>query len=121
MNKVFSVTISVLFVLLFTFSNLLAQDKQKIIDLDKLPPLSVQDSLGLINLPELTISDCILGPTANLPSVVDNSPLIYWRPVFAQVQYECGQASGIGSCCQGASGYQTRYAWHRRLCLDGRY
>ncbi|MCD4731376.1 MAG: hypothetical protein K8R74_12295, partial [Bacteroidales bacterium] len=32
----------------------------------------------------------------SLPSVVDNSELIYFRPLFEQVHNECGQASGIG-------------------------
>ncbi len=62
-----------------------------------LPKLTVQDSLGLVNLPELTLPDALKGPNAkDLPEVVDNSQEIYWRPVFAQVQYECGQACGVG-------------------------
>lgn len=64
---------------------------------ENLPKLSVEDSIGLVNLPEITMPDWLKGPNAKmLPSIVDNSQHIYWRPVFAQIQYECGQASGVG-------------------------
>ena len=66
-------------------------------NINKLPPLSKYDSLGLINLPYLTLPEEFKGPNAPLlPEVVDNSQNMYWRPVFAQQQYECGQASGVG-------------------------
>ncbi len=62
-----------------------------------LKPLTTYDSIGLMNLPKLTLEDGFKGASLpDLPSVVDNSTEIYWRPVFAQEQYECGQASGVG-------------------------
>ncbi|MCD4744675.1 MAG: hypothetical protein K8R58_00070, partial [Bacteroidales bacterium] len=62
-----------------------------------LKPLSVKDSILLSNLPELKLPEKYKGPDAPLlPPVVDNSQEIYWRPVFSQVGFECGQASGIG-------------------------
>jgi hypothetical protein len=65
---------------------------------EDLPRLSESDSLALVNLPELSLpEDWQNGPDAPLlPVVVDNSTNIYWRPVFSQVQFECGQASAVG-------------------------
>jgi len=66
-------------------------------NLNKSTPLSKSDSIGLINLPKLSLPEEFKGPNAPLlPPIVDNSTNMYWRPVFAQQQYECGQASGIG-------------------------
>lgn len=63
----------------------------------QLTPLSEADSIALSNLPELTLPEYFKGPNApDLPAVVDNSQHIFWRPVFSQVAYECGQASSIG-------------------------
>ncbi len=59
--------------------------------------LSKEDKQALQNLPHLTLPGNYKGVNAPLlPVSVDNSTQIYWRPVFAQVDYECGQASGIG-------------------------
>jgi hypothetical protein len=61
-----------------------------------LTPLSESDSIQLVNLPLLTLPNWLKGPDApTLPHIVDNSLQMYWRPVFAQVGYECGQAAGI--------------------------
>ena len=66
-------------------------------DIKLLSPLTELDSFNLSNLPKLTLPDSYLGPNAPLlPTIIDNSANIHWRPVFAQVNYECGQASGIG-------------------------
>lgn len=63
----------------------------------KLTPLSPKDSMELANLPRLTIPLWLKGAMdTELPAIVDNSTNSYWRPVFAQVGLECGQASGIG-------------------------
>ncbi|MFU8844785.1 MAG: hypothetical protein ACNA7V_13360, partial [Bacteroidales bacterium] len=63
----------------------------------ELTPLSESDSIQLVNLPVLTLPQWLKGPDApTLPHIVDNSIQMYWRPVFAQVGYECGQAAGIG-------------------------
>jgi len=66
-------------------------------EFDGLTPLSAKDSMELANLPKLTMpSSWLESGKPALPPVVDNSENIYWRPVFAQVGMECGQASGIG-------------------------
>ncbi|MCD4737171.1 MAG: hypothetical protein K8R53_14095, partial [Bacteroidales bacterium] len=62
----------------------------------ELPGISAEDSVALCNLPELVVPMEYLGENPPLlPPVVDNSTQIFWRPVFNQVGYECGQASGI--------------------------
>ncbi|MCF8367391.1 MAG: T9SS type A sorting domain-containing protein [Bacteroidales bacterium] len=90
--------INVVLVYIFLIStNLFAQQQNIPIGLDDLPLLSKEDSAGLANLPILTMPEWMQGSNAKtLPEWVDNSTEIYWRPVFAQEQYECGQASGIG-------------------------
>ncbi len=89
---------SLILVLLLVFTVMLnAQKETPPPGYENLPKLTAYDSIGLVNLPELTLPDWLKGPNKlNLPDVVDNSEQIYWRPVFAQVQYECGQASGVG-------------------------
>lgn len=73
-----------------------AQDK-KPQSFSELSPLSVEDSVNLSNLPELTMPEYLNGDNImTLPPIVDNSVNTYWRPVYAQVALECGQASGIG-------------------------
>ena len=79
----------------FTF--LSAQDTKPIKTYDDGKPLTIYDSIGLMNLPELSLATSVAGKSPlTLPIEVDNSELIYWRPVYAQVGLECGQASGIG-------------------------
>lgn len=79
---------------------LFGQEKSKVLPqgYKDLPRLSPSDSMALVNLPELTLpEDWKTGTDAPLlPVVVDNSTNIHWRPVFSQVQYECGQASAVG-------------------------
>ena len=85
--------------LFFNISICNAQNQKKKADdsFELLKPLSAYDSIGLINLPKLTLAESFKGESLpDLPSVVDNSTEIYWRPVFAQVGLECGQASGVG-------------------------
>ncbi|MCD4730035.1 MAG: hypothetical protein K8R74_05520, partial [Bacteroidales bacterium] len=74
------------------------EQKEKVTDnFGLLKPLTAYDSIGLMNLPILTLPEGFNGESLpDLPPVVDNSTEIYWRPVFAQVGMECGQASGIG-------------------------
>ena len=81
----------------FVFLSAYPQKEPVKYDVELLTPLSVEDSFNLSNLPKLTLPDSYLGPNAPLlPTIIDNSANIHWRPVFAQVNYECGQASGIG-------------------------
>lgn len=94
--KIFSLLI--LFALNFTgiiFLN--AQDVKPIKIYEEGKPLTLYDSIGLMSLPKLSYIESFKGKTPlTLPSEVDNSTLDYWRPVYAQVGLECGQASGIG-------------------------
>ena len=63
----------------------------------ELVPLTKYDSIGLMSLPKLTLPEAYKGPNAKLlPLVVDNTENQYWRPNYAQVGMECGQASSIG-------------------------
>ncbi|MCD4696751.1 MAG: hypothetical protein K8S16_10980, partial [Bacteroidales bacterium] len=92
-----NLSFSLLISLLIFQSVLIAQKNNSVTGFENLPRLSQQDSLGLVNLPILTMPEWLKGPNAPLlPEWIDNSEQIYWRPVFAQQQYECGQASGIG-------------------------
>jgi hypothetical protein len=62
-----------------------------------MPQLSEADKMYLLNVPELALPESYMdGGAPMLTAVVDNSLNQHWRPVFAQLQYECGQASGIG-------------------------
>ncbi|GAB4323608.1 MAG: hypothetical protein Kow00127_16310 [Bacteroidales bacterium] len=87
-----------LIAVLFTASYIFGQEKTGTQPFGaELTPLSEYDSIQLVNLPELKMPDWLKGPNGPvLPPAVDNSTQIYWRPVFAQVALECGQASGIG-------------------------
>lgn len=60
----------------------------------QLPQLSKYDLQKISELPLLELSSQIRN--RDLPAVVDNSALIYFRPLIAQVGLECGQASSIG-------------------------
>ena len=86
-------------ILLFTSLISSSYSQKEIISQEfaKLKPLSPKDSMELANLPKLTIPFWLKGAEDPvLPTIVDNSTNSYWRPVFAQVGMECGQASGIG-------------------------
>jgi hypothetical protein len=91
--------ISFVFLIICSFftSLVFAQKEKPLPAIDELSPLSVKDSFDLVNLPKLVLPEGFKGPNAPLlPYIVDNSLNIYWRPVFAQVSMECGQASGVG-------------------------
>jgi len=92
--------ISLLIFLVSTFTSISyvnAQEVKTIKTYEEQKPLSLYDSIGLISLPKLTFTKSFNGKSPPpLPVEVDNSVLEYWRPVFAQVALECGQASGIG-------------------------
>ncbi len=63
----------------------------------QLSVMSEEDSIYLSNLPELPIPDLYLGSDAPvLPTVVDNSVHPWFRPVFQQHGYSCGQAALVG-------------------------
>ncbi|MCB2221121.1 MAG: T9SS type A sorting domain-containing protein [Bacteroidetes bacterium] len=60
-------------------------------------PLLPSDSLVLSNYPELELPEAYKGPNAkSLPDVHDNSQFQYFRPIFNQYGWSCGQASTIG-------------------------
>ncbi|MCD4791189.1 MAG: T9SS type A sorting domain-containing protein [Bacteroidales bacterium] len=97
MKKNFLFTLCALLIGSFIITQTYAQKENPPAGYEKLTPLSVKDSIELANLPKLTLPESFKGPDAPLlPYIVDNSQNIHWRPVFAQVAYECGQASGIG-------------------------
>ncbi len=52
------------------------------------------DSLIHSKIPQLKLP--LSYKNKSLPAIVDNSEHIYFRPLFEQVQNECGQASGVG-------------------------
>jgi len=55
---------------------------------------SKKESHRLSQIPQLKLPETY--KNKNLPAVLDNSSLMYFRPLFEQIQAECGQASGIG-------------------------
>lgn len=87
----------ILTVLVLMVSLVRSQNNAEQYDPKNLPILSEQEMQWLSNLPELTLPEELTGPNAPLlPTSVYNSDLPYWRPVFAQESYECGQASSVG-------------------------
>ncbi|MCX6231097.1 MAG: T9SS type A sorting domain-containing protein [Bacteroidetes bacterium] len=57
--------------------------------------LSKMDSIRLSNIPQLEVPQLYKSPNAvQLPFSVDNSTLMYFRPVTSQSGYECGQIAG---------------------------
>ena len=96
-NKTLYLSSLILFLILLVYNTAKPQKEKVPQDIQLLTPLSVEDSINLCNLPRLTLPESYLGPNAPLlPTIVDNSTNTYWRPVFAQVALECGQAAGIG-------------------------
>ncbi|MDB4303182.1 PKD domain-containing protein [Desulfosarcina sp.] len=82
---------------LANFTTLNAQETKPPKQSQELAPLTKYDSIGLMSLPKLTLPEEYKGPSAKLlPLVVDNTENQYWRPNYAQVGMECGQASSIG-------------------------
>lgn len=57
-------------------------------------PMSSYDSLRLSQLPPLILSQ--IASRTDLPPVIDNSSLPWFRPIFSQDGYDCGQAASIG-------------------------
>ncbi|MCX6235453.1 MAG: T9SS type A sorting domain-containing protein [Bacteroidetes bacterium] len=60
-------------------------------------PMTIEDSIGLVSLPELTLPERYKSPSAPLlPAVLDNSEQPCMRPVFQQTGLCCGQAALVG-------------------------
>ncbi|MCB2206869.1 MAG: T9SS type A sorting domain-containing protein [Bacteroidetes bacterium] len=106
---------------LFVLFGISQNNKQEFVD--GLPVLTPEDEMMLMSLPVKTIPADYA--TRSLPPVVDNSQLIFMRPVFQQDHYSCGQASLIGynftyemARERGVSGnnpdhqYPTHFAWN---------
>ena len=82
------------FTILFAVINLFSYAQEFQFKSTKIP---AADSIYLINLPQLELPDLYKSPDAPLlPSVLDNSELPYFRPVFMQDGWSCGQAASIG-------------------------
>ena len=109
-----------LFIILGLFSAglLSAQKGQDIPDYELLPKLSPADSAGLVGLPLLKMPDELKGALDELPYEVDNAEQIYWRPVFAQQQFECGQASSIGLGFTKNNQFSLDMAYQYRFAND---
>lgn len=126
MKHIFTLKAMFLLSVLFVFSFANAQKEIPLEKFSELPLLSEYDSVMLINLPELKLPENYKGSNKpELPAVVDNSTQIYWRPVFAQVALECGQASSIGlgftyainrernlSGSEDENQYATHFTWN---------
>jgi hypothetical protein len=81
----------------FLFStNSIAQKNNPPQGFEALKKLTVQDSIGLVSLPKLSLPESYKLNPPLLPEIVDNSANMFWRPVFAQIALECGQASSVG-------------------------
>jgi hypothetical protein len=60
-------------------------------------PMRPADSLVLSNYPKLNLPEAYKGPNAkSLPDVHDNRQHPYFRPIFNQYGWSCGQASSVG-------------------------
>lgn len=79
-----------------TQNNFPATEKDIYQNTENLKPLTTQDSLYFNSLPGLKINENI--KSRSLPYMIDNSTQIWFRPVYQQFVYECGQASSIGMC-----------------------
>jgi hypothetical protein len=92
---------------------------------DKHNRIQQQDRIFLSKLPSLHLPPDYYENKDVFPVTVDNSEQSCWRPVFAQVDYECGQASGIGLAYTyeinrlrglpsnvSANQYPPHYAWN---------
>jgi hypothetical protein len=66
---------------------------QKCLFPDSLHALSEKDLFMLSRIPEFNVNPSFL--KATLPPVVDNSTLPYFRPIWSQQDYCCGQAASI--------------------------
>ena len=86
--------ISYFVIILFIVFDSFGQTNNKSLYHIKNSLISKKDSLKLSQIPQLKLP--LAYKNKSLPSVVDNSGLIYFRPLFEQQQSECGQASGIG-------------------------
>ena len=81
-------------------TSLVSQDKSSFIDadgrqyIDGLPVFTDKDLKEFKSIPELKLTEEAF--QRELPVVVDNSQLPYFRPIFNQSSYECGQAAGVG-------------------------
>ena len=59
--------------------------------------ISPEDSIALSSYPELLLPEAYKGANAkSLPDVHDNSQFQYFRPIFNQYGWSCGQASTMG-------------------------
>ncbi|MFH2142021.1 MAG: T9SS type A sorting domain-containing protein [Bacteroidota bacterium] len=63
---------------------------------ENLKTLTLQDSLYFNSLPKFELYEGFRN--RSLPYMIDNSVHSWFRPVYNQYVYECGQASSIGMC-----------------------
>ena len=72
--------------------------------------ISKKDSVRLINIPEIKVSQYYLQTRSPLPFAIDNSANQYWRGIFWQSGCSCGQAS--------SESYVYTYEINRKRNLD---
>ncbi len=90
-----------------------------------LPKISDQDLFYLSKVKAIELPKEYKSSPTTLPYSYDNSTSVYMRPVFSQIAYECGQASGIGynftyemnrlrnlPSNVAANQYPTHFAWN---------
>lgn len=107
-----------LFVVLFCFvSNIFSQTN----NIKNPPELSEEQKTALKNIQELPVSDNIRLKSKILPTSIDNSENIFFPPIKYQLDWSCGQQSGVEyvftyemNCAKRTDGIMARnqYASH---------
>jgi len=132
-KKITKVTMKNLFTLLAVIAFAMIANAQGIINVNPDPngepwlagglrELTTDDYNRIASTPALTLTDA--QRSRSLPSMLDNSTLPWFRPVFSQDGGSCGQASGIGynftyemdyvrgvSANTAENQYPTHYTW----------
>jgi len=101
-RQLLSPIVLILFILPTFLSSFAQQAKESSLDLSqenspaKTWKISKLDSIKLGSIPKLEISEAYRNLKTTLPYSVDNSQEIFFRPLFNDVAFECGQGSGVG-------------------------
>lgn len=83
-----------LLMIIFTFGVLISFSQEYLQSSKNINPI---DSIYLNSVPKISVPDYYLGPNAPLlPAEHDNSTLPFFRTIFSQFGWSCGQASTIG-------------------------
>ncbi len=86
-----------LLLLYFSFIFFYSTEAQEVREDDSLVIISKSFPQHSREMPTLKLSSHYKGNKApELPSILDNSELLFFRPIFSQMKYSCGQAASIG-------------------------